>query len=303
MQFLGFGRALPAHAVTNDELSLTVDTNDEWIASRTGIRQRYFAENGETNVSLASEAARRALQNAGIAPEEIGLCIVSTFTPDLATPSVSCGVAGALGLPAHAICFDLNAACAGFLYGLHTASGLLHEGEYALVIGSEVISRLLDRTDRNTCVLFGDGAGAAVVCGDQTHPFVFAGGCTPDHRVLFCPTAGGIQMEGREVFRFAAETVPKCIEAVLQKCGKTLDEVDLVVCHQANARIIDHVIRKLHADPAKFYLNVQRYGNTSAASIPLALSELADTGALAGKSVLCVGFGAGLTYGGALLQL
>lgn len=305
LQLLGLGRALPAHAVTNDMLAQRIETSDEWITSRTGIKQRYFATEEETNTRLAAKAAGIAIENAGISKEDIAFCITATFTPDCFTPAVASGVAGAVGLSESAVSFDVNAACSGFLYGLTVAQGLLaaQGGRYALVVGSEVISRVMDMTDRSTCVLFGDGAAAAVVQLSDKHPYYFWGGGRPSETVLYCPVKNpAIHMDGQEVFRFATSVIPLCIDALLEKSALTLDEIDYVVCHQANARIIRHVIHKLHADPDKFYMNLERYGNTSAASIPLALSELWEQGLLsAGKKVLCVGFGAGLSYGGILL--
>lgn len=302
------GRCLPRIAVTNDELSRTVDTSDEWIASRTGIRQRYFCKE-ETNAGLAAGAARLAMERAGICAEDIGACVVATFTPDFATPSVACLVHRDLGLPQEIPSFDINAACSGFVYGLQVVRGLLLQSErrYALLVGSEVTSRVLDFTDRSTCVLFGDGAAAVVLELSDTHSFFCSLGSRGNEAPLSCPGPGqdgaALRMNGQEVFRFGVDIVPRCMDAVLQKAGRTLDEIDYVVCHQANARIISHVVRHMHADPDKFYLNMQTYANTSAASIPLALDEMAEKGLLKpGVSILCVGFGAGFTWGGALLE-
>lgn len=302
------GRGLPRKPVTNDDLSRIVDTSDEWIASRTGIRQRYFCGEGESNVSLAAAAARQALARAGIDKNEIGACVAATFTPDYATPSVACLVQRELELPQDIPSFDLNAACSGFVYGLQTVRGLLLQSDrrYALLIGSEAISHVLDFDDRSTCVLFGDGAGAVVLELSDTHEFVCALGSHGNEAPLYCPGPGrdraALHMNGQEVFRFGVDIVPRCMEAVLQKAERTLDDIDYVVCHQANERIIRHVVRHLKADPDKFYLNMQTYANTSAASIPLALDEMAGKGLLSpGKTALCVGFGAGFTWGGALL--
>ena len=311
LHLLSTGRCLPARAVPNDALRQYVDTSDEWIASRTGIRQRYFCGENEGNIALAAGAARRALDRAGIAPDEIGLCIVATFTPEHAAPSVACMVQRALGLPEDCPAFDVNAACSGFLYSLQIASAMLpfQSRPYALLIGSEVISRMLDMTDRGTCVLFGDGAGAAVVACSDRHPFVSMLGARGDSEALGCPGWGAdgphtVYMDGKAVFRFAVKTIPRCIDGVLNKAGLTLADVDHVVCHQANARIIRHVERRLHAPEGQFYCNVDRYANTSAASIPLALDEMNERGLLTpGKRLLCVGFGAGFTWGGALLTL
>lgn len=310
LKILATGRALPSRLVTNDDLAQVMETSDEWIASRTGIRQRYFCGEGEGNTALAVSACRQALARAGIDPAEIGLCLAATFTPDHASPSLACEVHGALGLPESTPAFDINAACTGFLAALETARCLLAggnlRGKYALVFGSEVISRVLDPADRSTAVLFGDGTGAAVVTLSKQHPFVSLLGARGDAEILRAGGSGQadqyVRMEGKAVFRFATQILPACIDQLLERAGCGLDEVDWVVCHQANGRIIDHVVRKLGAPEEKFYKNIHRYANTSAASIPIALDEMCENGLIrAGQRVLCVGFGAGLTWGGALL--
>lgn len=304
LHILGTGRCLPARCVTNEELSRTVDTNDEWIASRTGIRQRYFCRE-ETNEFLAAAAAKRALSRADAAPEQVGACIVATFTSDFATPSTACLVQRELGLPKDIPCFDLNAACSGFLYGLSVARGLLAQSgrPYALVIASDVLSRVVDFSDRSTCVLFGDGAGAAVAELSPSHRFFTDLGADGNDTILYCPAHGTMHMKGQEVFRFAVETASRCMENVLREARMTLDDVDFVVLHQANERIIDSVIRKMHAPREKFYINVAHYGNTSASTIPIALDEMAEKGLLhKGSRTLCAAFGGGLTWGGALLE-
>lgn len=299
------GSCHPQNAVSNDKLSETVDTSDEWISTRTGIRQRYFCES-ETNVSLAVNAGRLAITRAGISPDEIGACIVATFTPDNATPSVACMVQQNLGLSNETMCFDISAACSGFVYALNIARGILLQNrkKYALVIGSEVISRMLDFGDRSTCVLFGDGAGAVIVTLDEDAAYEFICGANGNSDILSCSTSGGLKMDGREVFKFAVGIIPRCIEDLLTKSGLTLDDINYVVCHQANERIISHVIKKMKAPPEKFFMNIQKYANTSAASIPLALDEMAESGLFKrGMKIICVGFGAGLTWGGILIEL
>ena len=311
LHLISTGRYLPARAVSNEEMSRYVETSDEWIVSRTGIRQRYFCGECEGNISLATAAAQKALDRAGIRPDQIGLCIVATLTPEYATPSVACMVQHNLGLPEDIPAFDVNAACSGFLYSLSIANAMLPtlNRPYALLIGCEVLSRMLDMTDRSTCVLFGDGAGAAIVESSAAHPFTGILGARGDADALGCPGFGmdaphKVYMDGQAVFRFATQTIPQCVNDVLEKSGLTLDDIDHVVCHQANARIIRHAERKLHAREGQFYLNVDRYANTSAASIPLALDEMNDLCLLTpGKRILCVGFGAGFTWGGALLTL
>ncbi len=305
LKIVSTGSCHPQNAVSNDKLSETVDTSDEWISTRTGIRQRYFSE-GETNVDLASNAAKQALERAGISVEEIGACVVATFTPDNLTPSVACMVQNRLGLPKDAFCFDINAACSGFIYALNVAYGILMQGgkKYALVIGSEVISRVLDFADRSTCVLFGDGAGAAVVTLSENSAYEFTCGADGNDAILNCKTSGGLQMDGREVFKFAVGIIPECINTLLEKSQLALDDIDYVVCHQANERIISHVVKKMKAPSEKFFMNLQKYGNTSAASIPLALDEMASGGLLKeGMKIICVGFGSGLTWGGILLEM
>ena len=308
-QILATGRCLPVRVVTNEELSKTVDTSDEWVYSRTGIHQRRFCTT-ETGVELAVEAARQAMDRAGLTPADIGVCLVGTFTPDHASPSTACLLQRELGLLEDTVCFDLNAACAGFLYGLKTAHALLSDAPRpcALVVGAEVISRVMDHTDRNTCVLFGDGAGAAVFRRDEDRSWhtVFGSRGDPDSiRVQGPgPVPSAIHMDGRAVFRFAVEVLEKSIHQLLEAEGlASVNDLDLVVCHQANARIIDHIAKKLKAREGLFYKNMDRYGNTSAASIPIALDELVQDGTLRpGMRVLTVGFGGGLTWAGALLR-
>ncbi|NCB29818.1 MAG: ketoacyl-ACP synthase III [Clostridia bacterium] len=310
LEILGTGRCLPGRCVSNDEMSRMVDTSDAWISTRTGIRQRYFCEAGETNASLAAAAARRAMEKAGVGAAQIGLCVAATFTPDYASPSLACEVQAALELPEAVPCFDVNAACTGFLVALETARCFLLGGNVpapcALVIGSEKLSGVLNFSDRSTCVLFGDGAGAAVVRLAPKMPYAAAFGSRGDASILHVGAPGAdhtLHMDGPAVFRFAVDTIPLCIEAVLGKAGLEMAQIDHVVCHQANSRIIAHVVKKLEENPAKFYENMQRYGNTSSASIPIALDEMLDAGRiLPGQNVLCVGFGAGLTWGGVLFR-
>ena len=286
LQLIGTGRALPERCVTNDELSLTVDTSDAWISERTGIRNRYFCGEGESTVTLAVAAARQAMQDAGIAPEQIACCICATVSGDYATPSVACMVQAELGLPEDIPVLDVNAACSGFLYGTVTAAGLLENcgGDYALVIGCEQLSRKETGKPRASCL----GARGSKAFGAEGPG----------------PETSKIGMDGRAVFRFAVEAIPHCLHETLAKAGKPLDEVDWVVCHQANARIIDHCVKKLGAPPEKFYKNIDRYGNTSAASIPMALRDMREARLLKnGQTVLCIGFGGGLTWAGVLLTV
>lgn len=305
---LATGRCLPERVVTNEELSRRVNTSDEWVFSRTGIHQRHFCT-AETGLDLAVHAARQAMDRAGVKAEDIGVCLTATFTPDHASPSTACLLQRELGLGEDTICFDLNAACAGFLYGLKTAHALLSDApRCALVVGAEVISRVMDHADRNTCVLFGDGAGAAVVRRDEERSWHTVFGSRGDPGSIRVqgpgPVPSAIHMDGRAVFRFAVEVVEQSIRQLLEAEGlASVNDLDLVVCHQANARIIDYVARRLKAREGLFYKNMDRYGNTSAASIPIALDELVETGALRpGMRLITVGFGGGLTWAGALLR-
>lgn len=307
----GTGRCVPQHVVTNDDIAKIVETNDEWITTRTGIRRRHHCANGENHISLCTQAAQSALEKAGIRPEEIGVCIVATLTPDELVPAAACTLQQKLGLPEDTLCFDLNAACSGFLFGLHTMECLLAASprKFGLVLGAEVLSRILNWEDRGTCILFGDGAGAAVVEWRAEWPSISAVvGTRGDNNLL--RVAGVetgersyIQMDGTKVFKFAVETVPRCMDQVLAKAGITAEDVDLFVFHQANARIIDLAVRKYHIPPEKYYKNISEYGNTAAASIPLVLSELQDQGRIGpGSRMLVVGFGGGLTWGSALIE-
>ena len=308
LRLLGTGRALPARALDNDAMTAYVDTSDEWITSRTGIRQRYFCEGGESTTTLAIEAARRALVSSGLEAGAIDCLLVATSSGEYAMPSTACLVHKALGLREDIPVMDVGAACAGFLYAVDTARALLlaHGGRHALVVGAEQMSHLLDMTDRNTCVLFGDGAGAAVLALEQDAEYACVLGTRGDMAIR----VGGprreqpMAMDGQSVFRFAVSTIPTCVEQLLEKTGLTLADVDWVVCHQANQRIIDASVRRLGVPAEKFYKNLDRYANTSAASIPLALDELRESGRLLpGQRVIMVGFGGGLTWAGVMLRV
>ena len=306
IKIVATGRALPQKVVTNDDLSRLVDTSDEWISTRTGIRQRYFCEE-ETCQSLAILAAKRAVEKAEIDKKQIGLVIVATATGDHVFPSVACMVQNALGLETEVLAFDLSAACSGFLYGLGVCRSVLsgQDKKYALLIGSEQMSRILDMEDRSTCVLFGDGAAAAVLTLEENEFYQKAWSDGNDE-VLSCKGVGyknqHLLMEGSKVFKFAVKAIAQGIDEILEKAGKTMEDIDYVVCHQANERIIDHVSRKYEG--VKFYKNMDRYANTSAASIPIALDEMYEKGMLKeGMQIICVGFGAGFTWSSALLTI
>lgn len=309
IQIVATGRGLPEQSVTNDDLSKIVDTSDEWISTRTGIKSRYFCKE-EKNWQLALEAADKAIESAGIDRKDIGILIVATFTPDYAAPSVACILQKELGLDTNVAAFDLNAACSGFLYGLKVASDMLSGAKrpYALVIGSEQISTRLDMTDRNTCVLFGDGAGAALVKKVPDKTFVSILGADGSVEALGCTGLAAekqhIYMDGKKVFKFAVQTIVEVTQDLLNEAGMAIEDIDYVVCHQANERIIKSAIKMLKAPEEKFFINLQNYGNTSAASIAIALDEMNEKGMLKpGMKIICVGFGAGFTWGGILLEL
>lgn len=308
IHIISTGSAVPKCEYTNDVISSMVDTNDEWIQTRTGIKNRYICKE-ESCVSLAIEAARRAFDKAGIDKSEIGTVIVATSTGDYAFPSVACLTAKALGLSRDVLAFDLSAACSGFLFGMEVCRNYLsnHPGKYALLIGAEQLSRIIDYTDRSTCILFGDGAGAVILQGaEQT--YFHQSGSDADVSALSCRGLGFedqyVHMNGNAVFRFAVKTLRECIDRVLACNDITLDQVDYVICHQANARIIDHVKKKYKGYEDKFCMNLEKYGNTSAASIPILIDELYEEKKLqSGMKVICVGFGAGLTWGSVYIEV
>ena len=305
LRIVGTGHYAPDNVVTNDDLSKIVDTNDEWITTRTGIKKRHFVTI-EKNQDMAIAAAKMALENAGIDKSELGVCIVATVRPDNFTPSVSCMVQKYLELPNDMPCFDINAACSGFMYGIQIARGLLIQSgkKYGLVIGSETLSKMLDMTDRGSCILFGDGAGAAVIeLADNKYYSVL--GTKGHEEAIVCSADAGehLSMLGSDVFKFAVSTVPKTINQLLDMAGLTADDIDLFICHQANLRIIESVAKKVKQDLSKFYVNLNEYGNTSSASIPIALSEMNQKGIIKpGMKTICVGFGSGLTWGGAYIE-
>lgn len=308
LQILGTSRAVPEQIVTNDDLAQRVDTNDEWIVARTGIRERRFAA-GETLTDLTVEAARKAMERAGVHPQDIGLCITATVTPDRLFPSQACLIHQKLGLPEDCPAFDLSAGCTGFLFAMETAAAMLPRMNrpYALLVGGELLSRILDMDDRSTCILFGDGAGAAVVKTTENAPWFAQMGSRGDRDILWAWGPGQerpyLHMDGQGVFQFAIKTVPQVAKQLLEKAGLDKDQVDWYVPHQANHRIVESAAKRLKVPLERFYENMDRYGNTSAGSIPIALDEMVEKGLLQrGQWVMCLGFGAGLTWGGALFQ-
>ena len=311
----GLGCHVPERVLTNDELAKIVETSDEWIASRTGIRERRIAAEHEAMSDLSLPASRIALEQAGVRGQDLDVIIVATVTPDMAFPATAALLADELG-SADAAAYDLSAGCTGFMYALAQAYGMLAGGlaERALVVGGDILSRILDWSDRSTLVLFGDGAGAVVLERVEHGGFLGfeLGADGGGGKELLLPGSGSrisengngyLTMNGREVFKFATRVMVSSAEAVLEVCGKRVDDVDVYVPHQANVRIIDHAARKLGFPEEKVVVNVDRYGNTSSGSIPLALADAADDGRLKpGKLVLMTGMGAGLTWGSALIE-
>ena len=320
----GLGAHVPSEIVTNDDLAATLDTSDDWIRQRTGIRERRVAAPGVCTSDLGILAARQALKDAEVEPEQIGLVITATISPDRPMPATAARIAHECGC-GDAGAFDVSAGCSGFVYALSMAAGAVASGfqERVLVVGAETISRILDWGDRGTAVLFGDGAGAVVVQAQGESDFAGIlgfdlGGDGSGEQALLIPAGGSrlpasaatveagqhyMKMNGSEVFKFATRVVALSAARVLEKCGKSIEDVDLFVPHQANLRIIDSAATKLGIAPEKIYTNLQKYGNTSCASIPLCLSEARAEGRLRdGDLVLLMGFGAGLSWGACLME-
>ncbi len=311
---MGTGSALPARRVDNAELAAQVDTSDEWIVERTGIRTRYIAGEGETTATLGAEAARRALEAAGIAATDIDLIVLATATPDQTFPATATKVQTMLGI-GDCVAFDVAAVCSGFLYALSVADSMIRGGSArrALVIGSETFSRILDWEDRTTCVLFGDGAGAIVLEGRDGNAGILATKLHADGRhnqLLFVDggpsttgTVGKLRMKGREVFRHAVVNLAAVLNEVLGDAGLTPADVDWVVPHQANARILDATARKLGLSPDKVIVTVDRHANTSAASVPLALDVAVKDGRIKrGDLLVLEAMGGGFTWGAAAIR-
>jgi 3-oxoacyl-[acyl-carrier-protein] synthase-3 len=310
----GVGSALPKRQVTNDELAQSVDTTDEWIVERTGIRNRYIAGDGETTATLATDAARSALEHAGLEATEIDLIVLATATPDQTFPSTATKVQAALGIN-DCVAFDVHAVCTGFLYALSVADSMLRSGSAtkALVIGAETFSRILDWEDRGTCVLFGDGAGALVLRAEEGDSGILATRLHADGRhndLLFVVggpsttgTVGKLRMKGREVFRHAVVNLADVMGEVLDGAGLSAGDVDWVVPHQANARILDATAKKLGLPPEKVVVTVDRHANTSAASVPLAFDTAVKDGRIKrGDLVVLEAMGGGFTWGAAALR-
>jgi 3-oxoacyl-[acyl-carrier-protein] synthase III len=319
----GFGSQLPEKRLTNDDLSKMVDTNDEWITQRTGIKERRIAAEGETTATLATAAGRKAIESAGLEPRDIELIVCATITPEMTFPSTACYVGAALGLcgvPA----FDLSAACSGFIYAMVTGANFVKAGQSrnVLVIGAETLSRITDYRDRASCILFGDGAGAVVLqrSTDPGRGLIFsslhadgAGAdamkCIPGSRFplteqMIASRQHFMQIKGREVYKFAVTKFEELITEAMRACELTADQVKLIVPHQVNQRIIDSAMEKLGMPLDKAFVNIDRYGNTSAASIPIALDEAHRAGRIGpGDAVIFVAFGGGLTWANAVVRI
>jgi 3-oxoacyl-[acyl-carrier-protein] synthase III len=318
----GVGAYVPSRVLTNADLEKMVDTTDEWITSRTGIRERRIAAKDEYTSDMAAEAARRAMKNAAITADQIDLIIVATITPDMVFPSTACIVQQKLGAK-HAAAFDMEAACSGFIYGLEIAQQFIMSRTYdtVLVIGAEKLSSIVDWTDRNTCVLFGDGAGAAILQNrPNTHGLLTAvmGADGSKADLLLMPGGGSrcpatvesvnsrlhyLRMEGKETFKHAVQAMCHAAQEALRRCEIDISRIKCIIPHQANRRIIDAVGERLGANPGQMFVNLDRYGNTSAASVAIALNEVVSTGRIQrGDLILLVVFGGGLTWGAAVIE-
>jgi len=318
------GMTVPEKVVTNADFERIVDTSDEWITTRTGIKERRMCADGQNTADMAADAGRKALEEAGLAPADVDVLILSTATPDHLLPATACETQALLGLE-NAVAFDISAACAGWLYGITLVDALLTSGLYenGLVIGAEKMSAILDYTDRTTCVLFGDGAGAGlVVPGDGDGRGILASHMRTNGRqanLLWRPAGGAampstdatrsegmeyVKQEGREIFKQAVTCMEDACRRVLEIAGMTITDVDLVIPHQANIRIIEGVAKRLGVENERVFVNIDRYGNTSSASIPIAFDEARRQGrAGPGSTVLMTAFGGGLAWGSALIKL
>lgn len=318
-EIIGIGTYAPEKIVSNDFLSTIVDTSDEWIYSRTGIKNRRIAENENTS-DLAAKAALKALRDAGMEASELELIVLATVSPDNFVPSCACMVQGAIGAD-KAVAFDINAACSGFIFALNIASQFIKTGQAqnALVIGAETLSKITDWSDRGTCVLFGDGAGAVVLKKSEKNKVlsIYTGtdGSKGENLTAAALPLNGsfpsekkdwnyfINMNGREIFKFATRVIEDSIGKVLEDSGLNIEDIKYIVPHQANMRIIEFVAGRMKISADKFYMNIENYGNTSSASIPLALNEIYEKGMIEkGDKLIMVGFGGGLSWGAALIE-
>lgn len=319
----GTGSFLPEKRLTNEDLSKMVDTTDDWITQRTGIKERRVAGNGEYTSTLASKASVRALRAAGLEPKDIDLVICATVSGDMLFPATACFVAASLGMD-RTPAFDVSAACSGFLYGMCIANSFIRSGQYknVLVIGAEVLSRLIDYTDRSSCILFGDGAGAVVMsrCEDITRGVLYSnmhadgrgadlihadyGSRKPLDVTMIQGRQHFMKVKGREVYKFAVQRFNELIDDAFEKCNLTVDKIKMIIPHQVNQRIIDSALERLSIPAEKSFVNIDKYGNTSSASVPIALDEAMKAGKLSqGDIVVFVAFGAGLTWANAVVKM
>ena len=305
MKFIGTGLAHGKRKVLNDDLAKIMDTSDEWIREKSGIESRWFAD-GQSNADIACEASLKAIEESGLSARDIDAVIVCTFTADKATPGVATEICGMLGLREDVLATDVNGACSGFIYGAIVANALLHTGSYQniLLVGSETISSFMSMKDRGTDVLFGDGAGAAVCTLREDGFFAHLEGVISDSELLYCERfEQRISMQGQEVYRFAVNKIPEVTKELLDRNGVNKDDVDFFIFHQANKRIIRSIASKLGVPIEKCFMDLEEYGNTSAASVAIAMADMRDKGLLKpGMLAVSVGFGAGLTYGGMLFR-
>lgn len=317
-RIIGTGSCLPKTVVTNDDLSKIMDTSDEWISSRTGIKERHLTKE-ETTASMSTEAAKRAMENAGVTAEEIDLIIVGTVSADYVTPACACEVQAGIGA-VNAVAFDINAACSGFMFALNIAHVYLQTGIYktALILGAETLSKIMDWNDRSTCVLFGDGAGAAVVRADDREGLLAFDQGTDGVRggVLACANRSNnnplvetpkeleyVHMDGQEVYKFAVTAVPASIHRTIEAAGLAVEDIDYFALHQANIRILQSVAKRLKVSEDKFPISLDHCGNISAASVPILLDEMNRNGMLKpGMKIVLSGFGGGLTWASAVIE-
>ena len=306
IKIIATGAQAPSKKVSNDDLAKIVETSDEWISQRTGMSVRHHVSGEENHTWLAEQAARQAIERAGIDKNQIGVVVVCTVSADYFSPSCACIIQGRLGLSQDIIAMDIGAGCSGFIFGLETIRALMmaRENKYGLIIGAEVLSKKMDMTDRGTCVLFGDGAAAAVVALSETKYTSVIGVDGDEEMINIKSPDGYIHMDGQGTYKFAVATVPKVIEQVVQKAGMIYDDIDFFVLHQANLRIIESIAKKVKQPMDKFVVNIEKYGNTSAASVGLALDEALSAGRIRkGDKVLMCAFGAGRTWGAVILEM
>lgn len=319
----GTGMYVPTGTLTNQDLEKIVDTSDEWITTRTGIKTRHICHEGDTTATLASEAAKVAIENAGITPEDVEMIIVATITPEMVFPSTACFVQDTIGAK-NAWAFDVNAACSGFVYSLSIAHQFIISGRYKniLVIGAETLSKITDYKDRNSCVLFGDGAGALIVQRSTEGNAGIMYGCSssdgsgwtslnclahgsrsPSSKELENPDDIYMNINGREIYQLAVRRIVEMVHDCLENCDLTIKDIDMFIPHQMNARIIESVAKRLKLEQENVFINIEKYGNTSAASIPIALADCLSQGKIkSGDIILFAAFGAGLTWGANLIR-